>query len=451
MKNTLRTLAVSAALIASLAGTATAQVEELSPEVWDGLPPEARELLLQAAGTNAAKATRAVELKPPPEVRARRASPDAWKRGLTVAPAKFGQIDEFTYQRTKEDLIRWETANDGGAVDLKLMVNYPKPIDKRDLRKPNLVSRHEASTISVAFKPFVREEQIMALFAKQGAKVQWQSRLVRNLYQVEIVGGIQQNIDAFLDMSDVLYAEPNYLARVGATPNDPQWTNGRGALLPDALWGMMSSNEYFTTWTGASRAAEAWDEWTGSASFRIAVIDSGTQWDHPDLKSNIYFSGDVTGDANNDGRPGIAGLDDDGDGLIDEDGAGKIPGQTGYNTSFAADDNENGYKDDQNGWNPNLTPPRGLNFDIDWCGNNHGTHVAGTIAAVGNNSVGVVGVNWQASIVVIRCSEGDQCCESGNGPNCGSLSGTAQGIEYAAMTGIRVSNNSYGSDSYNQG
>ena len=111
------------------------------------------------------------------------------------------------------------------------------------------------------------------------------------------------------------------------------------------------------------QAVEAWDTWTGDAAFRIAVIDTGVTLDHPDLQDNIWVN------------------------------PGEIP-----NNSI--DDDGNGYVDDVNGYdflNEDADP-------MDDCG--HGSHVAGTIGAIGDYAWGVAGVNWQCKIGSLKFLSG---------------------------------------------
>ena len=145
---------------------------------------------------------------------------------------------------------------------------------------------------------------------------------------------------------DVAYAEPNYLYEISAVPNDTNFGQ---------LWGLSQASDKDID------APEAWDLTTGSSSIIVAVIDSGVAYDHPDLAPNIWTNDDDTGD----------NVDDDGNGQID----------------------------DTHGWDFF----QGDNVPLD--ANHHGTHVAGTIGARGNNSVGVTGVNWQVSIMPLRAGD----------------------------------------------
>lgn len=134
--------------------------------------------------------------------------------------------------------------------------------------------------------------------------------------------------------------EPNWILTSSATPNDPRLSE---------LWGLKSTSYDIA-------APSAWNITTGSRNVVVGVIDSGIDYSHPDLIHNIW---------NNPGEIAGNGIDDDGNGYIDDiHGINAISGS--------------GDPHDDNG---------------------HGTHCAGTIGAEGDNNEGVVGVNWKVSII----------------------------------------------------
>ena len=161
------------------------------------------------------------------------------------------------------------------------------------------------------------------------------------------------------------------------TPNDPS--------LPDE-WGLDQPSD------ADIDAKTAWNTTTGSPSVTVAVIDSGIDLDHPDLAANIWTNpGEIAGN----------GIDDDGDGYVDDV----------HGWDFVDDDN---LPDDQYG---------------------HGTHVAGTVAAAGNNGIGVVGVAYTSTVMPLRILDAN---------GAGYVSDAIRALDFAARHGIRISNNSWG-------
>jgi hypothetical protein len=146
-------------------------------------------------------------------------------------------------------------------------------------------------------------------------------------------------------------------------------------------------------------APEAWDISTNSSNLIVAVIDTGVDYTHPDLAANMW--------TNTVERNGSPGVDDDGNGYIDD-----IYGYDFYNSD--------GNPMDDHG---------------------HGTHVSGTIGAVGNNGQGVAGVCWTAKIMALKFI--------GSGGS-GYDSDAIDCIEYAVQMGAKVTSNSWGGGSYSQ-
>lgn len=171
----------------------------------------------------------------------------------------------------------------------------------------------------------------------------------------------------------------------GKVPND----------LDSKLWGLKNDGQDGGTPGVDIDASLAWQKTTGLPNGQgpiIAVIDTGVDYNHPDLVNNIWTNtGEIPGN----------GIDDDGNGVVDD--------VHGYN---AFDDN-------------------GDPMDV----HSHGTHCAGTIAAEGDNGQGVVGVNWHATIMPIKIFDN-------NGRT--NAAAIIRGINYASKNGARITSNSWG-------
>jgi hypothetical protein len=234
---------------------------------------------------------------------------------------------------------------------------------------------------------------------------------------------IEQLKDELKILNDIHSVENEYIRKPTFTPNDSQY--GQQWFLPHI------------------NANDAWDLWDvsggdipGDPSVILASVDTGVDWDHPDLRNNIW---------NN------LGEDADGDGVtIIQQGNSWVfdPGDQNY-----IDDDGNGYIDDFVGWDCSgysggedntPSPPSGVSSGGTWA---HGTHVAGLLSSTTNNGTGVASAAFNCSIMCVKVSTGEQGYPY--------ITHGYDGILYAAKAGFfagqtTVINNSWGGNGYSQ-
>lgn len=280
--------------------------------------------------------------------------------------------------------------------------------NSQSLKSASLKADYEMvpNEMLVKFKTGTDAAKKEAVLAKLGGKVKEKilTKMMEKLGEkdgielVSIPGKVADAVLVAKNLPDVEYAEPNYIYQHDATSNDTYFTNG-------SLWGMYGdasspANQY------GSQAAEAWAKGnTGSADVYVGIIDEGYMYTHEDLAANAGVNpGEIAGN----------GIDDDG----------------------------NGYKDDVYGWDF----AKNDNTVYDGTGDDHGTHVAGTIGARGGNAKGVAGVCWNVKLL------------SGKflGANGGTTANAVKAIDYFIDLKTRHNinlvalNNSWGGGGYSQ-
>jgi len=253
-------------------------------------------------------------------------------------------------------------------------------------------ARYVPGEVLVRFVPKLSVASRAAVSLKVGARVEQRlDRVAKGLARLKITGttGVESAVAALRKQPGVLVAEPNYLVELASAPNDPRF---------EELWGLNNTGQTGGTADADIDALEAWVNYAGSDDIVVAVIDTGVDYTHEDLAENMWVN-----EVEHSGIPGV-------------------------------DDDSNGYVDDIYGYN--FSANTGDPMDDD----GHGTHCAGSIGAVGNNGLGVVGVSPNVRIMALKFIE-----DGG-----GALSDALLAMQYAEANGARLTSQSWVTEAYSQ-
>ena len=248
--------------------------------------------------------------------------------------------------------------------------------------------------ILVRFKEGVSTNQITLLNEKLGASTYKVYSFPDGLkiYHLKLKPkriSTQKALQEYKMCPEVVYATYNYTLHTldsvipHLSPNDPYFKN---------QWALENTGQNGGREDADIDGPEAWYISAGNNKIVIAVIDTGIQIDHPDLASNIWTN------------------------------PGEIPDN-------GIDDDRNGYIDDVHGWDFK-NDDNSVYDGIDW----HGTHVAGIIGAIGNNGIGIAGINWRVKIMPLKF------LEYGVGQSADAI----EAFAYAAQKGVKIISNSWG-------
>lgn len=319
-----------------------------------------------------------------------------------------------------EELKKLHEANDIELLNNEFLVKFKTDVVSKvkpsvqDTGIPDLntlVKKHKINKIDTIFKSKNNQDKLSRWYKLTLDKSPKKIHITQN-NKIDAIKEFLQNKDLvdlgkalsdFKASSSIEIVEPNRILKSFRVPNDQLYTNNE-------LWGLKKIS-----------AENAWDTSIGTSSAIVAVSDTGIDYNHPDLKDNIW------------NNPGETGLD----------AQGKDKKTNGV------DDDGNGYIDDWQGWDFTtceyfdvygscIGPKSEDNDPMDNDG--HGSHVAGTIGATGNNDTAgagksIVGVNWQIQLMPVKGLD-----KYGSGTE----AWLASSITYAADKGAKVINMSWG-------
>ncbi|MGH4050596.1 MAG: S8 family serine peptidase [Clostridium sp.] len=285
----------------------------------------------------------------------------------------YGVRAQAAYNNSLSDTIK----SDSLGVKSKIMSNYKKNKAKENFKKDEIIVKIKTGATNSAIESSQKKYGV-----KSKKEINRQTDIVKfdnNKYSMdEMLVNLNNDLN-------VEYAEPNYISRLSSLPqNEPDFNK---------MWGLKN-----TITEGVDiNVSAAWGKGTGNPNLVVGVLDSGIDYNHIDLKENIWINN------------------------------GEIPDNE-------IDDDNNGYVDDYNGWDFS-----GVNNDA-YDDNSHGTHVSGIIAA-SSNGVGTVGVAPTVKIMPLKVANTQ-----------GGLytSDVVSAIQYGISKGVKLFNCSFGGSDFSQ-
>ena len=270
-------------------------------------------------------------------------------------------------------------------TDAPIGPNKEKTSAPRKATQTAQKARWRDGELLVRFKPNVPAQDIDALLQTNGAQPIGQLRGQSGIERLHLpTGSDPETVATSLRSSlKVDFAEPNYLITADqTTPDDPRFSE---------QWALKNAGNSGGQFGSDINASQAWELTTGSKRTVIAVLDSGIDFTHPDLRNNEW--------------------------------------NNSLEQKNNHDDDSNGFTDDLHGWDfvinsEEITDKQG-----------HGTAVAGIIAAQGNNATGTTGVMWQASLMSLRILDST---------GTGDVAHAVEAINYAVNNGAQIINCSWG-------
>ncbi|MBC8311978.1 MAG: S8 family serine peptidase [Candidatus Marinimicrobia bacterium] len=249
------------------------------------------------------------------------------------------------------------------------------------------------------------------------------NRIYRVILSTQNRAELDNQKSQFDSVIDILSTEYEFIRKPFFTPNDSQY--GQQWFLPQ-----INSNDAWDLWDISG------GEIPGNESILLASVDTGVDWDHPDLRNNMWNN--LGEDADGDGVTMVQVgntwvFDPDDQNYIDDDGNGFIDDFIGWDCSSISGGSDN-----------DPVPPSGVSSGGTWA---HGTHVAGLLAATTNNGTGIASSAFNCSIMAVKVSTSEQSYPY--------ITDGYDGILYAAKAGYyagqsTIINNSWGGTGYSQ-